>query len=286
MNKITRNIKDISQKAIMALFNGEEMPLFGLKLARAVKLLNIEVPIIRMQSCDLIFLLEDGSVLHLEFQTDLKLIYLSRFLTYEGLIHEKYGQREITTIVIFAAGVKRQDFFIASDTLHYKPHTVFLDEEDGDAIIEQLEAKVANKISLNSEEINKLFFTSLMKSGIINVEEKVTRQLDIANTIEDERVRETTMLTIYGVMSKFLNPKELENLSEVFFKMDPLVKHIEKEIAKAEKKAEKRLAKEVANAKMLSKLETARKLLKTGLGLDLIANATELSLETVKGLQS
>jgi len=117
---------------------------------------------------------------------------------------------------------------------------------------------------------------------------------------------DSAIASIYGAASKFLDDDVMKNLSEVFVKMDPFAKIVER-MAKAEvekamalgaKKVERAMAleakktadalKKVEKAMKLvakNKLETARRLIKEGINLELIANAMDLSLETVQGLQ-
>jgi len=65
-----------------------------------------------------------------------------------------------------------------------------------------------------------------MKSATISVEEKVTRQLNIAKTIKASQQREVAIASIYGVASKFLDDDVMKNLSVMFVKMDPFAKAI------------------------------------------------------------
>ena len=144
-----------------------------------------------------------------------------------------------------------------------------------------------------------------MKSAAISVEEKVTRQLNIAKIIKASRQREVAIASIYGVASKFLDDDVMKNLSEVFVKMDPFAKIVERMakagIERAEKaeramapgakkieKAERATALEAKKVEKAEKrlLEAAKRLIKEGINLELIAKAMDLSLETVKGLQA
>ena len=294
---IPRNINDVSQKAMMDMLNGKKLSLFGIELPKAVASLNTEIQnvSINSHSADFVYLLEDDTLLHIEFQTDFDENDVMRFLAYVANLLAKHKKRRAITIVIFAAGVKRRDFETVSATLNFKPHAIFLDEMDGDAILTKLEAKIRQKIPLNHEEINQLLFTSFMKSATISVEEKVTRQLNIAKTIKASRQREIAIASIYGVASKFLDDDVMKNLSEVFVKMDPFAKIVERmakaEVEKAERataRAEKAIERAEKAMKLVAKnkLETAKRLIKEGINLELIAKATDLSLETVQGLQA
>jgi len=115
----------------------------------------------------------------------------------------------------------------------------------------------------------------------------VTRQLNIAKTIKASRQREIAIASIYGVASKFLDDDVMKNLSEVFVKMDPFAKIVERMAKAGIEKAERAMALEAKKVKKAEKrlLEVAKRLIKEGINLELIAKATDLSLETVQGLQ-
>ena len=163
---------------------------------------------------DLTFLLEDKSLFHLEFQTNYKESDLARFLKYDTLLYEQYNRRKVTTAVIFSAGVKRRKFALNFDTLIYQPHIVFLDEMNGDLILDQLEEKIRRKELFSDEEILNLLFTNFMRSDIISIEERAARQLKIANTIEDDNIRNVAIMSTIGVAGKFLTDKQMMKLNK------------------------------------------------------------------------
>ena len=155
ITKIPRNINDLSQKGIMNLFRDKEFSLFGFKVPKIIDSLNVELTQIEFKEwrSDLVFLLEDDSILHLEFQTNYTKTDLTRFMAYDALLYEQHQFRKVHTVVIYASGVKPRDFYLQSQTLNYRPYVVFLETFNGDDILRQLEAKIEKKISLNDEEI-------------------------------------------------------------------------------------------------------------------------------------
>ena len=299
--KIPYHINDFSQKSIMNLFNGKEISLFGIKVPKFLESLNVELQDINIEErrADLVFLLSDDSLFHLEFQTDYKKSDLARFLKYDTLLYEQYNRRKITTVVIYSAGVKRRNFSLDFDTLSYEPHVIFLDEMDGDLILEQLEAKILNKELFNNEDLLNLLFSNFMRSGIISIKERAARQLKIANTIEDDNVRNVAIMSTIGIAGKFLTNEQMTKLSEVFTMTDPIVAMIQAEVAKeAEKIAKKLEEKDFETTKKLEEkdfettkkleekdFEMAKSLLAENLDVDLIARTTKLSLDTIKDLQ-
>jgi len=294
--KIPRNINDLSQKGIMNLFQGKEVSLFGVKISKIVESLNVELQNIKIEErrTDLVFLLEDDSLLHLEFQTDYKQRDLTRFLIYDALIHEQHKQRKVTTVIIYSAGIKRKDFALNFETLIYCPYVIFLEEIDGDEILQELEDKSLNKQSFDVEDILNLLFNSFMKSDILEPEERAIRLIKVANAIEDLDVREMAKATTIGIMGKFLPVEQMMKLSEVLMMIDPLmalVNKVAEEVAEkkvAEKIAEKldeKVAEKVAEKAVEKDLETAKKMLEKQLNVSLIAEITNLNLAVIEDLQ-
>ena len=158
----------------MTLFQGKALSLFGIQIPKIIESLNVELQDIKVQEwrTDLVFLLEDDSLLHLEFQTTFSKDHLTRFLMYDLLLHEQHKHRKITTIIIYASGVKQRELSLNFETLKYTPYLIFLEEIDGDEILYQLEEKVKMKVPFNDEDFLHILFNFLMKNGILDLEER------------------------------------------------------------------------------------------------------------------
>ena len=218
LEKIPRNINDLFQKRVTNLFRDKEISLFGIKASKLQESLNVELQDVKIEErrSDQVFLLEDDTLLHLEFQTNYRQSDLTRFVLYDILLHNQHNKRKVTTAIIYSSGVKRREVNLDFETLIYKPHVVFLEEMNGDEILQQLEEKILSNEPLSSEDIINLSFTSFMKSDIIELEGKTIRQIEIANKIADPEERESTIALIYGYAAKFLSVDELKNIKEVF----------------------------------------------------------------------
>ena len=144
--KIPNNINDLLQKGIFNLFQSKAISFFGFKLPKIAETLNVELIDIKIEEkkTDLSFLLEDDTILHFEFQTDFRLNDISRFLLYDVLVYEQHKRRAVTTVIIYAAGVRPREVALNFKTLTYQPYTIFLEERDGDAILKELEEKVSS----------------------------------------------------------------------------------------------------------------------------------------------
>jgi hypothetical protein len=117
---------------------------FGLDLARILRPLPTELPqlSLHLQRLDTVFELEDGSILHLEFQARLAQEDLLRFLQYALALIQAYPGRKIHTVVLCGPGVRKAPPPIDLGLLPYKLSYVLIGILDGDATLDRLRALV------------------------------------------------------------------------------------------------------------------------------------------------
>lgn len=142
-SKIARQTKDIIQKYISGLFREVTLEFYGIKTARIRELINVELPVVEVAetSTDFIFLLEDDTYLHFEFQTTYNKRDIIRFATYDIRLYER-DKRNINTVIIYSSDVKDSDTGLSIGSLVYNPSKVMLYEYDGNAIFKELELKI------------------------------------------------------------------------------------------------------------------------------------------------
>ena len=93
---------DIIQKYTSNLFKNMTLEFFGVKTAKIKDMISGELPIVEVgiMRTDCIFLLEDNTYQHLEFETSYSKDNLARFAKYDLYTYER-DKREINTIVIY-----------------------------------------------------------------------------------------------------------------------------------------------------------------------------------------
>lgn len=107
---IPRNHKDIGLRSLAAMFKDEFIPFTGIKLPKVKDVIQTNVPMIEVKDrgMDLNFLLEDGTIAHIEFESDaLKEKDLIRFAHYDLQLYDQRGQK-IRRIIIFSSGVPKK----------------------------------------------------------------------------------------------------------------------------------------------------------------------------------
>lgn len=264
--KISKKSKDIIQKYVAGVFKDISLNFYGIKTAKVKELINVELPIIDINdnSTDFVFLLQDNTYLHLEFQTSYNKNDLIRFQTYDLRLFAR-DEKKIYTIVVYASNVKDTNILDIGSSI-YRPQIIMLKGYDGETIYKELEKKVKNDISFNDLDIINFLFLPLMK----NKKHKKTVAINtirLAQNICDKNKRNLCIASIFAFAYKYLNEDEINSVMEVL-KMTDFGSLI------LEQGAEK------------EKIKIAKKLLQKNLNIDEIIEITELDKETILKLRS
>ena len=75
---------------------------------KAVELLNVELPEVRKRNPDLLLLLDDDSILHIELQAYNDVRMAERMLEYKLLIKQRYKDKEVRQVVVYVGDDKMQ----------------------------------------------------------------------------------------------------------------------------------------------------------------------------------
>jgi len=163
--RVSRKSVDIVLKYVAEALGGALFERFGLPFPPIVAGLPSELPYVRITSrqTDMLFLLADGSLLHLEFQTTRRSGDLTRFAAYHLAVYEQYG-RPVRTVVLYGAGIRS-----AADTLDtgvgalvFRVQNILVGQEDGDAALRQLHEKAARGELFTATDRIDLILSPLM----------------------------------------------------------------------------------------------------------------------------
>ncbi len=161
---IARERNDIVLKRLAAVFKGTVLNRFGLDLPPIVGPLPTALPLLtaRMREADYVFLLADGSLLHLEFQTKREKGDLARFTAYSTALHQAHDLTPVHTVVVWGAQVGRMETSHVMGSVTLTADHILLSEEDGTGQLEQLAAKVERGEALDDKDRLTLALLPLM----------------------------------------------------------------------------------------------------------------------------
>jgi hypothetical protein len=261
--KISKHAKDLIQKYANSLFKDAALDVYGIKAARIKEIISVDLPAVEVagSAADFVFLLEDETYLHFEFQTTYNERDLIRFAGYDIRLYERDGRRVIT-VIIYAAGVKSAADEINIGSLLYSPQRVMMAGYDGDAIYTELAGKINAGQDVTDADMLNLIFLPLMKHTIESGELAV-KSVQLALQIPDTTKRNACIAAAFAFGSKFLNDMDMENLKGALKMTD--------------------LAEMIIEDKLV---EIARGMLKDKVSIDFVSRHTGLDETTVRDLQA
>jgi hypothetical protein len=269
--KIPKHKYDIIQKYTSGLFRDATLGFYGIKSAKIKELINTELPFIevREKTTDFVFLLEDNTYQHYEFESSYKKSNLVRFATYDLLLYERDG-RQVSTVIIYSADVpKNAPESLKIGSLEYTPDIIMLCDYDGNAIYKELERKLKAKQELTDADMLNLLFLPLMKSDISKYE-LAEKSIELAKTIKDEKKQDICIVSTVAFMEKYLTETEMKKLWE----MIKMTRAVEIFLEEAVKETEKKKA-----------VEIATKMLRKNKPIEEIIEFTELTEKEIKDIK-
>lgn len=230
------------------------------------ELISLELPIIEVKdnSMDFVFLLEDNTYLHLEFQTVYNENDLIRFCIYDFKLFER-DKRKINTVVIYSSNSKKIQDKLDIGAGCYNPQIIKMKDYDGDNAYNEIENKVNNNIELDELDIVNLLFIPLMKSKE-SKNKLAVKSIKLARSIKDKNKQNICIGSIFAFAYRYLEETEINEILEVL-RMTDLGSMLIEEGIKQEK------------------IKIVEKALQKGLDIETIRELTDLSIETIKELK-
>ena len=196
--KVNAHGLDISFKKAFLIFRNKVLDFLGLNIPRISGVLSTEFPEIKVtkSTMDMVFRLEDGSILHLEPESELSLKDTLRFLRYDIELYTEH-RAKIKTIVLCDKKVNEENLKIDGGSLEYQLEYLDMSKEDGDAKLEEIKHKIKRCEKINELE---LIFIPLMKSkrekGLVVKEViEIEKQVDVDWEIKEQMVLTTLVLS-------------------------------------------------------------------------------------------
>ena len=209
--------EDLALKTAAQFFGGELLPLLGVKgvikyiaPTEAVKLES------RQMFQDFNYAMEDGSWVHLEFESDsLTTKDLRRFREYEAAVSRTFGVA-VVTYVICSSQVKRLKSELTEGINTYRVKVIRLKNRNSDLLFERLKKKKALGEPLTKEDLTPLLLAPVM-SGSMDIEERITESITMiqeAGAALSELEMEKMQAVLYVLADKFLSGDGINRVKE------------------------------------------------------------------------
>jgi hypothetical protein len=157
---------------------------------------------------DLNFILEDGSILHLEEEVEISVDDLIRFASYDLKLYNRYRDR-IRTIILCIKGYPAAEAGFNCGSLGYNTTVVNMSDKDGKEKMKELKEKIEKR-----EEINylDLIFLPLMNSDQELVK-RVKKTIELEDKLDaDQKFKNNLAALTIVLCDKFLSSKNMAEL--------------------------------------------------------------------------
>lgn len=201
-----------------AMFFGQDLlPYLGVRgrITGLVPTEQIHLELRRMEE-DFNYMMEDGSLRHLEFESDsITSRDLRRFREYEAYLSLIYNCPVITT-VLCTSHVRRIKQELVTGINVYRIQVIRIKDRNADKIFRKAEMKMKKGKNLTSSDLFPILLTPLM-SGSMEECMRICRGIDILQSdhvaVSKENLRRMEAM-FYALAIKFLDKTELRKVKE------------------------------------------------------------------------
>ena len=259
--------KDIVSKVFAEKFKGKSLSIYGINVPKVIDVLPTNLPDFSANEMkiDNLFLLEDGSVAIIDYESEYKKANRNKYFNYIARVLKRFENEGIfdvrlRMIVIYTGDVSREGVEDYHDVgaLDLHVESAFLSEINSEEVRGRLEYKVKNNISLTDEEIMEFIILPLTYKGLEQKRKAAEEAVELVKQIKDEGV---AMFVLSGVIvfgNKIIDD-EIVKKARRWLRMTKLGQLIEDEKLEAVKAAVKEKDAEIAKISAEKDIEIAEK---------------------------
>ncbi len=257
--------EDIVWKNVFDLLSDGGLSFFGIK-AKITAHAKTEYNVVEFQKKidDRVYLLDDGTFLHLEFQSTSKSADIRRFMLSDAMLVNKEN-KSVRTIVIYTANIVEAENALVRGSLVYTVENFYMRNFDGDHTYAAIKAKVDRKEGLTKQDLMGLVLIPLMRNSV-DLETRIEQSIDLSKMI-DEEAQSQIIAMLYVFAEKFI--ADAERLLKVKEKISMMA--LGQMLVEDGRKEEK--------------IEIAKNALQEGSPVDFVAKITGLTIEAIKKLK-
>lgn len=193
MGDIAYQNKDITAKAMADTLKGRSLAAFGLPHLKVVDILPTNLPAVESNELrlDNLFVLDDGSVAIIDYESDYKKENFIKYVNYIARVMKRYAGKKqldllvrIKMIVIYTADVDKAETVYDLEGIRLLIEPAFLVKFDTHAIFKRLGDKIYRKEMLSEEEVMELMILPLTVKGHMEKNTIITAAVNLAKQLE------------------------------------------------------------------------------------------------------
>ena len=163
---------------------------------------------VRHTYSDMVFLLNDGTGLIIEWEADISRDDLLRFALYNLSFSRQYKVSFKTIIFTNKRAISKS---IISSTLEFKPVIINLGERNGDELLEKIKKQIENGEHINELE---LLYLPLYNKSTGTVGGMLKKVIALTKEIFSDEMRQNIMLLAALISNKFIPDEEFQEIWE------------------------------------------------------------------------
>jgi len=211
MQKINPQNYDLALKESFSIFENKTLDFLGLDLPKITGFLETEFAELETHDSflDMNFRLEDGSILHIEEETDLSEEDLVRFAHYDLRLYGRYKSK-IHTVVLTPSSGYPGTKSLDTGTNQYTIQQIILKGRNADELLEKIQDALEKGQPVNELE---LIFLPLMQS-VLPKNELLLETIKLEKQLPDATIRTKVLGLTLVVANRIVDKKLLDEIWE------------------------------------------------------------------------
>lgn len=209
MGDIAYQNKDITAKILAEALKGKSLAVLGLPGLRIADSLPTNLPVIESNELrlDHLFVLEDGSVAIMDYESEFDRENFVKYLNYIARVLRRYAKqgylsklRQLKMVVIYTADVKKDEAEAVYDLggVILRVHQSFLLNFDTGRIVKELTDAIQLKEVLSEEELIELMILPLTVKGKAEKQPMIETAVNLAKNLPD---RSQSLQALAGILT-------------------------------------------------------------------------------------
>ncbi len=237
---ITYKNKDVMFKVLSQYYENKSFAVYGLNVPKVKRLLPSDYPTVTATEIypDNVFLLEDNSILVLEYESKVSLKNFLKYTKYivnvvERLATERDEARRVKVkrvilAVIYTGDVKKATAIFDIGALKVQAEQVFLSRFDTESIYADLKRKVEAKEPLSDDDIMRFIILPLTQPKMEQKQQLIEDTMNLAKQVMDERRQLFIITGILTATDKFVD-REYSNSIKEWIRLTKVARLFEEE---------------------------------------------------------
>jgi len=282
---ITHDNKDVLLKVLSQNYKSKSFEALGLKLPKIKEVLPTQLPSVSATEvrADNIFLLEDGRILIVDYESKVK---ESNFIKYLGYIHgvlKQYHKQDkekhdITMAVVYTGDIKTAPAKLDIGSVQLTVEQVFLSNFDANDLYGKLSVKIEAGEPLADDDIIKFIFLPLTESRPTKKQGLIEKTIDLAKKVPDDEIQLFIIAGILVATDKFID-RGYSNMVKEWIRLTKVARLFEEEKIEAVNETANRVSKEI-------KTTLAKEMLADGEDIVKIMKYSKLTKKEILNIQS